>query len=47
MRFLRDSKMNAGQYITTWNASDFSSGIYFYKLTAGDKVFTKRMTLVK
>ncbi len=30
-----------------WDASEYSSGIYFYKLAAGDKVFTKRMTLLK
>lgn len=38
---------NAGEHSVTWDASGYSSGIYFYKLSAGDKVFTKRMTLLK
>jgi hypothetical protein len=37
----------AGRHSVTWDAAGYSSGIYFYKLTAGDKVFTKRMTLLK
>ncbi len=36
-----------GRYSFNWNASDYSSGIYFYKLTTNDKTFTKRMTLLK
>ncbi|MCP3685966.1 MAG: T9SS type A sorting domain-containing protein [bacterium] len=36
-----------GEYSILWNASAYSSGIYFYRLTAGKKVFTKRMTLLK
>lgn len=37
----------AGHHTITWDASNQSSGIYFYKLIVGDKVFTKRMTLLK
>jgi hypothetical protein len=44
---LVDGKIEAGQHTATWDASSCSSGIYFYKLTAGDKVITKRITLVK
>jgi len=36
-----------GTYIVNWNASNFSSGLYFYKLTAGDFNQTKKMFLVK
>ena len=44
---LVDSQIKAGYHSIQWNASHYSSGIYFYKLTAGDKVITKRMTLLK
>jgi hypothetical protein len=44
---LINNKMNAGHHSINWDASNYSSGIYFYKLTAGDKSITKRMTLLK
>ncbi|MCP4632630.1 MAG: T9SS type A sorting domain-containing protein [candidate division Zixibacteria bacterium] len=44
---LTDNKMEAGQHNITWDASVYSSGIYFYKLTSDGKMFTKRMTLLK
>jgi hypothetical protein len=44
---LIDNHVEAGMHTVTWNASAYSSGIYFYKLTARDKVFTRRMTLLK
>jgi len=37
----------AGTYILNWNASNFSSGIYFYRLNAGEFTETKKMFLVK
>jgi hypothetical protein len=40
-------RMEAGNHMVTWDASSYSSGIYFYRLTAGDIVFSKRMTLLK
>ena len=39
--------LQAGSYKFDFNASDLSSGIYFYKLTAGNFVSTKKMILVK
>jgi len=36
-----------GKYEITWNADSYSSGVYFYKLTSGDFVSTKKMLLVK
>lgn len=39
--------MQAGFHQTAWNASGFVSGIYFYRLTAGDFVETKKMVLMK
>lgn len=37
----------AGQYKVEWDASRFASGTYFYKLSAGDFVQTKKMILLK
>ncbi|MBD3169359.1 MAG: T9SS type A sorting domain-containing protein, partial [candidate division Zixibacteria bacterium] len=37
----------AGEHNVNWDASQNSSGIYFYKLSVGDETFTKRMTLLK
>jgi hypothetical protein len=44
---LVDKEQNAGYYITSWNASNFSSGVYFYKLTAGSFTQTKKLLLTK
>jgi|GEM_PF-5872303 len=37
----------AGNYEAKFNASDLPSGIYYYKLTSGEFVDTKRMILIK
>jgi len=44
---LVDGHMQAGYHSVTWDCSRHSSGIYFYKLSAGDFVATKKMNLVK
>jgi len=44
---LQNATQNKGEYAVNWDASNLSSGIYFYKLSAGNKINTKRMTLVK
>ena len=44
---LVNEELAPGSYSVDWNASQFSSGIYFYTLTAGDYKETKRMTLIK
>ncbi|MFQ5870494.1 MAG: T9SS type A sorting domain-containing protein, partial [Candidatus Zixiibacteriota bacterium] len=44
---LIDEKQQAGYRSVLWDASDVSSGLYFYKLTAGDFTETRRMMLVK
>jgi hypothetical protein len=36
-----------GKHAYNWNAQDYSSGIYYYVLRAGNYVDTKMMTLVK
>jgi hypothetical protein len=44
---LADSKQQAGYRSIIWDASTVSSGLYFYRLTAGDYTDTRRMILVK
>ncbi|HMQ78702.1 MAG TPA: T9SS type A sorting domain-containing protein [Ignavibacteria bacterium] len=39
--------MNAGYYTYDFNASDLTSGIYFYRITAGEFSETKKMMLIK
>jgi len=38
---------NAGSQTATFNAKNFSSGVYFYKLEAGNTVLAKKMILLK
>ena len=38
---------NAGTYSVQWNASQFSSGMYFVKMSAGNFVATKKLLLMK
>ncbi len=44
---LVDRKQQAGCEIARWDASSFSSGIYFYRLKAGDFTETRKMILLK
>jgi ligand-binding sensor domain-containing protein len=37
----------AGTFKATWDASDMPSGVYFYRLMAGDYVQTKKAVLMK
>jgi hypothetical protein len=37
----------SGSYPATWNATGFSSGIYFYKMQSGSFTETKKMILMK
>jgi hypothetical protein len=37
----------AGKYSVTWDASSFSSGVYFYRLNAGSYINTKKLILLK
>jgi len=44
---LADERLSAGNYNINFNASDLSSGIYFYSLEAGSFGATKKMILLK
>jgi len=44
---LVDELQQAGYNSVTWDASDVSSGVYFYKLSSGDFTEIRRMMLVK
>jgi hypothetical protein len=42
-----NEKQKPGKYSVAWNASKYSSGIYFYKLSAGKFIQTRKMVLIK
>lgn len=44
---LVDAVMSSGEHTVTWNAKGIASGVYFYRLTAGDFSETCRMVLLK
>ncbi|MEO8666614.1 MAG: T9SS type A sorting domain-containing protein [Ignavibacteria bacterium] len=44
---LVNSELNPGTYSYEFDASGYSSGIYFYKLTAGEYSETRKMNLIK
>lgn len=44
---LVDKLMTAGSYEADWNAANYTSGVYFYKLETGNFTATKKMILVK
>jgi hypothetical protein len=44
---LVNEQLAAGTYEVQWESTDHPSGVYFYKLTAGDFSQTKKMVLLK
>ena len=44
---LVDSEREAGSYTVTWDASPYSSGVYFYRISAKDFTETKKMLMLK
>ena len=44
---LVNEQMKAGYYEYEFNASNFASGVYLYRIKAGSFVETKKMVLMK
>ncbi|MBD3232538.1 MAG: T9SS type A sorting domain-containing protein, partial [candidate division Zixibacteria bacterium] len=44
---LVNSYRSSGENAIEWDASNYSSGIYFYSLKTDEKICTKRMLLIK
>ncbi|MBI2428156.1 MAG: T9SS type A sorting domain-containing protein [Ignavibacteriales bacterium] len=44
---LVNEEMNAGVHKATWNGANFSSGMYFARMTAGQFASTKKLLLLK
>lgn len=42
-----DETQDAGYHKAVFEANEFSSGVYFYRLRAGDFVATKKLLLMK
>ena len=42
-----DDHLEAGEYKIQWDGSKFASGVYFYRLDAGDYSQTRKMVLLK
>ena len=47
VRTLIDGKKHAGYHQVTWNSKDQSSGLYFYRIQAGNYSKTMKMMLLK
>lgn len=47
VKTLVNEKQNAGTYEVSFDASNFSSGSYFYKLVTNGFIETKKMFLIK
>jgi hypothetical protein len=44
---LVNENQNAGRYTAIFNGSNLASGMYFYKITAGEFTFVRKMVLIK
>lgn len=44
---LMDGRMNSGNHSVNFDASQLSSGVYIYRLVAGNQSITKKMMLIK
>ena len=46
-RLLSGDRFTAGRHQVVWNGEGLASGVYYYRLRAGEKAFTQSMLLVK
>lgn len=44
---LVDEMTPAGRYSVKWNATGQASGVYFYTLSTGTRIYSKKMVLIK
>ncbi|MEX0823068.1 MAG: T9SS type A sorting domain-containing protein [Balneolaceae bacterium] len=44
---LVDEPLSAGEHTLTWNASELPSGIYIVQLETGNRILTRKITLIK
>ena len=44
---LVNEKLNQGSYLVDWNAVNFSSGVYYYKIQTDGFIQTRKMLLIK
>ena len=44
---LEENEVTKGQHKVDWNASKFASGVYYYRLKAGDNILIKKLVLLK
>ena len=44
---LVNQQLTPGTYSVNWDASNFPSGVYFYRLSAGEFTETNKMILLK
>lgn len=47
VKTLMDEEMQAGNYQVVWDASNYSSGVYFYRIETGEFAETRKMILIK
>ncbi len=47
VRILVDDVKEAGEHVVTWDAGEFASGMYFYRLNAGETKISRKMVLLK
>jgi hypothetical protein len=47
IEMLQLGRIQTGGHQVTWNARNYSSGVYFYKLQTGEYSETKKMVLLK